>query len=151
MKQAMTRKRAVCSHIEKALARASTKRAESADPDKRYHVLSLADLEKLAPDFDFSVYLNQITTRPIETLNVANPDYLKAVDQLISSVPIDSWKSYFRWRILSAQAVALPKEFRDEDLPFGTPRLGAREADASLETMRRNHRWAFGEALRRSG
>jgi putative endopeptidase len=87
-----------------ALSRASTNGAESADPDKRYHVLSLAELEKLAPHFDFPVYLNQITTRPIETVNVTDPDYLKAVDELINSLPIDSWKSYLRWQILSGQA-----------------------------------------------
>jgi putative endopeptidase len=97
------------------LARASTSGADSGDPDKRYHVLSLAELEKLAPHFDFRVYFNRITTRPIVTVNVTNPDYLQAVDELISSLPIDSWKSYFRWRILTGQVVALPKEFRYED------------------------------------
>ena len=103
-------------------------RAESADPDKRYHVLSLAELEKLAPHFDFRVYFNHVTTRPIETVNVTNPDYLKAVDELISSLPIDSWKSYFRWQILSGQAVALPKEFRYEDYAFWDAQVGQQES-----------------------
>src|ERR1700678_3737189 len=113
LKQTMSEEGAVVG-IAVALARASTNGAESADPDKRYHVLSLAELEKLAPHFDFRVYFNQITTWPIETVNVTDPDYLKAVDELISSLPIDSWKSYFRWQILSGWAVALPKEFRTD-------------------------------------
>jgi putative endopeptidase len=127
--------------IATALARASTNGAESADPDKRYHVLSLAELEKLAPHFDFRVYFNQITTRPIETVNVTDPDYLKALDQLISSLPIDSWKSYFRWQILSGQAVALPKEFRMDaqgGLEEWTPRW--KQCTAITDG-------AFGEAL----
>jgi putative endopeptidase len=128
------------------LARASTNGADSADPDKRYHVLSLAELEELAPHFDFRVYFNQITTRPIETVNVTNPDYLKALDELISSLPIDSWKSYFRWQILTGQAVALPKEFRYEDTFW----------DAQEKLQDSTPRWkqctaitdeAFGEAL----
>jgi putative endopeptidase len=102
--------------IEKALARALTNGAESADPDKRYHVLSFAQLENLAPHFDFRVYFKHVTSRPIEAVNVTNRDYLKAVDELISSLPIDAWRSYFRWQILSGQAVALPKEFRYEDV-----------------------------------
>jgi putative endopeptidase len=134
--------------IEKALARASTNRAESADPEKRYHVLNLTDLEKLAPGFDFSVYFNHVTTLPIETLNVANPEFLKTVNKLIASVPIDSWRSYFRWHILSEQADALPKEFRDEDFAFWGANLGRQERPAP--------RWkqcaaitdrAFGEAF----
>jgi putative endopeptidase len=134
--------------IESALARASTNRAESADPDKRYHVLSLADLGQLAPDFDFRVYFDHVTTRPIDTVNVANPDYLKTVDELITSLPIDAWRSYFRWQILSEQADALPKEFRDEDYGFWGSEVGRQEKPAP--------RWkqctaitdqAFGEAF----
>jgi putative endopeptidase len=147
LQQAMSEAAAVLG-IERALAQASTNRAESADPEKRYHVLSLADLEKLAPDFDFSVYFNHVTTLPIETLNVVNPDFLKTVNKLITSLPIGSWRSYFRWHILSEQAGALPKEFRDEDFAFWGANLGRQEKPAP--------RWkqcaaitdqAFGEAL----
>src|SRR3984957_9189494 len=113
--------------IERALVQASTNRAQSADPDKRYHILPLADLEKLAPDFDFRVYFNHVTTRLIETVNVTNPDYLKAVDELITSLPIDAWRSYFRWQILSGQAAALPKEFRYEEYVFWDGQLGVQE------------------------
>jgi putative endopeptidase len=113
--------------IETALAHASTKRAESADPEKRYHVLTLADLANLAPNFDFGVYFNRVTTLPIETLNIANPDFLKTVNKLLASQPLDSWKSYFRWHILSEQASALPKEFRDEDFAFWGANLGHQE------------------------
>jgi len=134
--------------IEKALAKASTNRVESADPDKHYHVLSLTELEKLAPNFDFGVYFNRVTQLSIETLNVANPDFVKAVNKLVTSVPIDSWRSYFRWHVLSEQAVALPKEFRDEDFAFWGGNVGHQEKPAA--------RWkecaaitdqAFGEAL----
>jgi putative endopeptidase len=134
--------------IEGALAQASTKRAESADPEKRYQVLTLADLEKLAPDFDFRAYFSRVTTRPIETLKVANPDYLKTVNELIGSASIDSWRAYFRSHILDQQAEALPKEFRDEDHAFWHAEVGIQE--------RPTPRWrqcaaitdqAFGEAF----
>jgi putative endopeptidase len=134
--------------IESALAHATTNRAQSADPEKRYHVLTLGDLAKLAPNFDFGVYFNHLTTLPMETLNVANPEFLKPVNELLASLPIDSWRSYFRWHILSEQAVALPKEFRDEDFAFWGANLGRQEKPAP--------RWkqcaaitdqAFGEAL----
>jgi putative endopeptidase len=147
LQQAMGEELAVLG-IEKALAQVSTNRVESADPEKRYHVLTWADLGKLAPDFDFSAYFGHVTTRPIETLNVANPDFLKTVNKLITSVPIDAWKSYFRWHILSKQADALPKEFRDEDFAFWDAQVGVQEKPTP--------RWkqcaaitdqAFGEAL----
>jgi putative endopeptidase len=60
-------------------------------------------------------------------VNVTNPDYLKAVDELITSLPIDAWRSYFRWQILSGQAEALPKEFRYEEYVFWNGQLGVQE------------------------
>jgi putative endopeptidase len=130
LQQAMVEADAVIG-IEKSLAKASTDRAQSADPDKRYHVSTLADLEKLAPNLDFNVYLNHVTTLPIETLNVSDPNFVKAVDKLIGSVPIASWRSYFRWHVLSEQAAALPKEFRDEDFAFWGANVGHQEKPAA--------------------
>jgi putative endopeptidase len=104
--------------IETALARASADRADLADPEKRYHIYSFADLQKLAPDFDFRVYFKGVTAMPPDTVNVVNPASLKTVNGLLSAAPVEAWKSYFRWHILSEQADALPKEFRDEDFAF---------------------------------
>ena len=129
--------------IELGLAHAGRKSADSPD-----QVLTLADLQKLAPDFDFSVYFSRVTTRPIEALNVANLDYLKAVNELIGSAPIEFWKAYFRSHILDARAQALPKGFRDEDHAFWDAEVGIQGEPAP--------RWrqcaamtdqAFGEAL----
>jgi len=147
LQQAMGEAEAVIG-IEKALAKASTNRAESADPDQRYHVITVAELKKLAPNVDFNIYLSRVTTLPIESLNVANPNFVGAVNKLVASVPIASWRSYFRWHVLSEQAGALPKEFRDEDFAFWGANVGHQEKPAP--------RWkecaaitdqAFGEAF----
>src|SRR5579862_4646814 len=58
MRQALSEQLAVLG-IEKTLGKTYTRRAASADPDKRDHVLSLADLHKLAPDFDFDAYFSR--------------------------------------------------------------------------------------------
>jgi len=150
LERAMSEAEAVIA-IEKALAKVYPNRVESADPDERYHVFELADLEKLAPNVDFPDYLNRVTGARIETLNVASPRYFKTVDRLIASAPIDSWRSYFRWHVLSDQAVALPKEFREEEFAFWGANVGHQEKAAP--------RWkectaltdqVFGEALAQS-
>jgi len=104
--------------IETSLAQASTGGADLSAPGKRNHVLTFADFQKLAPGFDFAVYFKHLTPLSVETLNVADPEFLKAVDGLLVSVPVDLWKSYFRWHVLSEQVEALPKAFRDEDFTF---------------------------------
>jgi putative endopeptidase len=117
MERAQTEADAVVK-IETLLAQASTGRGDLSDPGKRNHLLSFADFQKLAPGFDFAVYFKHLTAQPVETLNVADPDFLKAVNSLLASVPVEAWKSYFRWHVLSEQAKTLPKAFRDEDFAF---------------------------------
>jgi putative endopeptidase len=146
VKQAMSEEQAVVG-VEKELMRASTNDAESADPDKRYHVLALAELQNLAPDFDFRSYFSHAMTRPIETVNVTNPDYLKTVGELIGSLPIDSWRSYFRWQVLSGQTIALPKEFRDADLTFWHAPGRRQEATPRWKQCAATTDRAFAEAL----
>jgi putative endopeptidase len=104
--------------IETALAKASTSRTELRDPEKRYHIYTVADFQKLTPDFDFSVYFKDVKVGHFDTLNVATPDFFKGLNELIASQPVDAWKSYFRWHLITASAEDLPKAFRDEDFSF---------------------------------
>jgi putative endopeptidase len=104
--------------IETELAKASTPSADGGNPASRYHIYTMAEFEKLAPNFDFTAYFSRVTVRPIEQLNVTNPEFIKALNSLLWSMPIDAWRSYFRWHVLSEQATALPKAFRDEDFAF---------------------------------
>jgi putative endopeptidase len=104
--------------IETALAKASTARVDLRDPEKRYHIYTVADFHKLTPDFDFSVYFKDVKVGHFDSLNVATPDFFKEVNELIGSESLDSWKSYFRWHTLTASAEELPKTFRDEDFAF---------------------------------
>lgn len=117
MERAMAEAEAVAA-IETELARASTTSLDAGDPADRYHIYTMADLQKLAPDFDFAAYFSRVIARPPERLNVANPEFVKAVNSMLGSVPIDAWRSYFRWHILSEQADALPQAYRDEDFAF---------------------------------
>ncbi len=105
-------------NVETLLAQASIGGADLSDPGKRNHILSFADLQKLAPGFDFAAYFKRLAAPPVETLNVADPDFLNSLDGLLVSVPVDMWKSYFRWHVLNEQVEALPKAFRDEDFAF---------------------------------
>ena len=56
--------------------------------------------------------------RPFDTLNVATPDFFKALNELIASQPVDAWKSYLRWHVIHGSAGNLPKAFHDENFDF---------------------------------
>jgi len=104
--------------IETALATASMDRTQMRDPENVYHIYTVADFQKLAPDFDFSVYFKDVKVRPFETLNVTTPDFFKGLNGLIAKEPIDSWKAYLRWHTIHGTATNLPKAFFDENFAF---------------------------------
>jgi len=104
--------------IETTLAKASTSRTDMREPENRYHIYTLADFQKLTPDFDFTVYFKDIKVGQFDSLNVATPNFFKALNDLIDKEPIDAWKAYFRWHTLHASAENLPKAFFDENFDF---------------------------------
>jgi putative endopeptidase len=134
--------------IETALAKASTSRTDLRSPANRYHIYTLVDFEKLSPAFDWSAYFSAVGIGHFDSLNVATPEFFKALNGLIPSEPLDSWKSYLRWHALHGQALDLPKAFFDENFVFFRRTLsGQQEPEArwkQCSTMTDN---ALGEAV----
>ena len=61
-------------------------------------------------------------------VNVATPDFFKAVNPQLSSVPIADWQTYLRWHLINNTAPALSAAFVDEDFNFkGKTLQGAKE------------------------
>jgi putative endopeptidase len=134
--------------IETALATAATDRTEMRDPLKRYHIYAVADFEKLAPDFDFSVYFKDVKVRPFDTLNVATPDFFKGLNDLIAKEPVDAWKSYLRWHTIHGSASDLPKAFFDENFAFfGKTLQGQKEPTPRWKQCTAMTDGALGEAV----
>jgi putative endopeptidase len=134
--------------IETALAQASTSRTDLREPENRYHIYTLADFEKLTPDFDWNAYFGSIGIGHFDSLNVATPEFFKALNGLIKSEPVDSWKSYLRWHALHGQATNLPKAFFDENFAFyGKTLQGQKEPEARWKQCSSMTDRALGEAV----
>jgi putative endopeptidase len=117
--------------IETAMAKVFISRTELRDPEKRYHIYTLTDLAALTPDFDWKTYFHGIGIGHFDTLNVATPDYFKALNSMLASEPLGAWKSYMRWQVLHGQASGLPKAFFDENFDFFQRTLGGQQEPAA--------------------
>ena len=114
--------------IETALAKSALDNVSRRDPSKIYHKMSNAELQALTPQFVWSRYFTGIGSPPIYALNVAEPDFMKAVGQIVASTPLDAIKSYLRWQVAHASAAVMAKPFVDENFRFyGTALTGATE------------------------
>jgi putative endopeptidase len=114
--------------METAMAKASMTRVDRRDPYKLKHKMKVAELAQLAPNFDWTIYYSQLQYPQFEIVNVATPDFFKEVSRQITADPIGDWQTYFRFHVVNASAVVLPKKFVDENFEFYRKYLhGAKE------------------------
>ena len=104
--------------LETKLAEASMTRVELRDPEKIYHRMTVAQMHDLAPGYDWPAYLQKIGVTQKTDVNVATPDFFKAVNQQLTAVPMSDWQTYLRWHLINSTAVALSTKFVDEDFNF---------------------------------
>jgi putative endopeptidase len=134
--------------IETALAKGSIDRVEMRDPAKVYHIMTLAELQALSPDYDWKAYLAGIQMGEFKTLNVATPDFFKAMNAELDAASLESIKSYLRWHALRTAAPALSKPFVQEDFNFFSATLqGQKEETPRWKRCTRATDMALGEAV----
>jgi len=104
--------------IETALAKGSMSRVDMRDPVKVYHLLPVSNLTTLAPDFDWSVYLADTPAPSIKELNIATPEFFKAMNGVIEGQSLENIKSYLRFHALDSAAPWLSSDYADLNFGF---------------------------------
>ena len=119
---------AVVMQIETALAKGALDRVSRRDPAKVYHRMTKQDLDALGKGFQWDAYFRDAGAPTFTAINVAWPDFVKAVDAEIQSASLDDWKTYLRWHVLHSSATILPSAFVNENFAFyGKVLTGATE------------------------
>jgi putative endopeptidase len=104
--------------IETALAKGSLSRVELRDPNNRYHIMKVTELNTLAPDFNWTAYIGELRAPQFETLNVATPEFFKTLNQVIDNQSLDNLKSYLRFHAANTFAPWLSDNFADASFNF---------------------------------
>lgn len=106
--------------LETALAAASMTKEAQRDPEAIYHLTSTAGLQKSTPGFAWMPYFSSLGLSGVNEINVAQPEFLRAVDSLVTSAPLGSWKAYLRWNLLDNTSPALSSPFVQESFRFNS-------------------------------
>jgi putative endopeptidase len=131
------KKAAAIFDLETEIAKLHWARAERRNADKVYNPMSLAELEKLAPQFPWVTYLStegipgvkEGTRRVIVGENTAFPQ----LAALFAKTPVEVWRDYLTFHYLSGQAAYLPKAFDDARFNFYTKTLGGQSQQLARE------------------
>jgi endothelin-converting enzyme/putative endopeptidase len=104
--------------IETALARASLTRVERRDPHKTYHMMTVAELSQLTPAINWSRYFTVQGAPGVSKLNVSQPEFMKAVQEQLTTEPLGALKAYLRFHLISAAAPYLEHDIEQANFDF---------------------------------
>jgi putative endopeptidase len=115
--------------LETKLAEASRTRVELRDPIKNYNKMRVRQLQDLTPDWNWSAYFDAIKLVEAGDINVHQPEFFKAANDLFKTTSLEDWKPYLRWHVINATAPYLSKDFVDEDFDFNQRILRGTQQD----------------------
>ena len=134
--------------IETTLAKASLTRVERRDPYKLYHKMKVSELVSINPAVPWPAYLAAQGVPDIITLNVSEPEFQKAVNQVLTTEPLDALKTYLRFHVITAAAPSLSTPFETANFDFYSGYLrGTQQQPPRWKRCVRQVDHALGEAL----
>jgi endothelin-converting enzyme/putative endopeptidase len=134
--------------IETALAKASLTRVDRRDPHKVYHKMTLAELHGLDPAIDWAAYFATQGVAGVASLNVSQPEFMKAVDAELTTESLDALRAYLRFHLATAEAPSLAMPFQQAQFDFFSTTLrGVPSMPPRWKTCTRQVDRSLGEAL----
>ncbi|MDB5229950.1 MAG: family metallopeptidase [Chitinophagaceae bacterium] len=121
--------------IETALAKAQYSRVEQRDPYKTYNKYAIKDLGALSQNVNWFDLLNKMKIHNADSIIVSNPSFLKTLDGMLTSVPINDWKAYVQWNIIRNAAPNLSSAFVNEDFRLTQALTGQKEQTPRWQRM----------------
>ncbi|HXB43751.1 MAG TPA: M13 family metallopeptidase, partial [Puia sp.] len=121
--------------IETALAKAQLSRVEMRDPDKTYNKFAVKDFSATTPTINWKDLLIKFHVNGADSILTNNPSFFKTADLLLSALPLEDWKTYLRWRLLSSASPYLSDAFVKEDFSFSQALSGQKQETPRWERM----------------
>jgi putative endopeptidase len=114
--------------METKIAEGHWTRAESRDRDKTYNPMTIAELEKYAPDFPWRAALDAAGMGKVEKIVVRQNTALPKTASVFASTPIETLKAWQAFAVADNAAALLSKRFVDTAWEFRAKFLaGAKE------------------------
>ena len=101
--------------IETELARGSMTQVAQRDPHAVYHPMTVPELMKISPHFDWAEYLKVNKQNLQASINLGMPDFVTTFDRMLTTESLADWKAYLRWHWIDAVAAYLSYPFIEEN------------------------------------
>ncbi|GGF27753.1 M13 family metallopeptidase [Flavobacterium limi] len=123
-------------------------RVERRDRRKQYNPTAVADLKKNTPSIQWDKYFAGIGMAKLDTVNVAQPRYMIALEKTFTDKKVETWKEYLKWSVLNRAASTLSTDIENANFDFyGKTLTGALKQRPREEVALQVINGAMGEAL----
>lgn len=134
--------------IETRLAKAAFDQVKLRDPHANYHKIPVSELQKLAPDFDWNIFLSTLGSPSVKELNVSQKESIIECNNIIKSEPLTSIKSYLLWKVIDESASYLSDAIYMQNFDFyGKTLSGKQEPSPRWKRAVSNVDGVLGEAV----
>jgi putative endopeptidase len=103
--------------IEKSMAESHKTRIERRVVKENYHKMAVAELEKSNPNLGIKSILATLGL-DADSIDVRQPAYYQKLNTMLSSVPLDDWKTYLKAHTLSTYASYLSTDFENASFEY---------------------------------
>jgi len=104
--------------FETRLANASLSPIDLRYPNNQYHFVSVADADKMTPNFPWSKFLEAEGLHDVQGFSLSQPKFFAEMDKMISEVPVADWQAYLRYHALADSAPFLSDNVANERFDF---------------------------------
>jgi|694.fasta_scaffold44745_5 putative endopeptidase len=98
------KKAAVVMNMETELAKVSMNNTQQRDIEIQYNKMTIAELNKKAPNVDWKNYLDRVGAGSLTEVIVTQPKFVAKVSAMMKSVSMDDWKTYYHWKLIDGMA-----------------------------------------------
>ena len=104
--------------LETEIAKLHWEIAKRRQRDLTYNPMTVASLEKDAPDYPWAAALEASGLSAVKEVVVAEWSAVPSLGRLFKATPVSVWKTYLAYHYLTGEAAVLPKAFDDENFDF---------------------------------
>lgn len=104
--------------LETLLASKQMKKEETRNIAGLYNKYAVKDLGKLLPDFDWNALLKEAGIKNQDSVVVTQVAYTKELNAILKNTPIDTWKTYLKWSVITGAASSLNSTLDKENFGF---------------------------------
>jgi putative endopeptidase len=135
--------------LEKAMAENAKPPVELRDRLANYHKMTIADAVAAYPGLPLRRLIDGLgVPARVTDVIVGQPKFLEGLGRLLQEQPLDEWKTYVRWHLLSASAPYLKETLDEERFRFqGTVLNGTPQQEPRWQRAARRVDGLIGDAL----